>query len=90
MNSTTTRRFRELLEALPEPVQRQAQEPYRLSRENPSQPDLHFKPISPSDPSICSVRVGLHYRAIGVRESDTIVWFWIGSHSAYDREVQRG
>jgi hypothetical protein len=34
------------------------------------------------------VRVGLGYRALGVRESDTMVWFWIGSHAEYDRLVR--
>ena len=67
MKSRTTRRFRELLAALPEPVQRQAQEAYRLFRENPSHPSLRFKPISPRDPTIYSARVGLRYRAIGIR-----------------------
>jgi hypothetical protein len=31
------------------------------------------------------VRVGLRYRALGVEVDDGIVWFWIGSHSDYDR-----
>jgi hypothetical protein len=34
------------------------------------------------------VRVGLGYRALGVREADTMVWFWIGSHAEYDRLVR--
>ena len=25
------------------------------------------------------------YRAVGVRDEDTIIWFWIGSHSDYER-----
>ena len=89
MNSNTTRRFRDLLAALPEPVQRQAQDAYQLFRENPFHPSLHFKPISPNDPTIYSVRVGLRYRAIGIREGDAILWVWIGSHADYDRAIER-
>jgi hypothetical protein len=34
---------------------------------------------------ICVIRVGNNYRALGLRESDTIVWFWIGTHEQYNR-----
>ena len=40
MNSHTTRRFRELLDALPAHVQRQAREAYRIFRQNPAHPGL--------------------------------------------------
>ena len=89
MRSKTTRRFRDLLAALPEPVQRQAQEAYRQFRNNPSHPSLRFKRISPRDPTIYSVRVGLRYRAIGIREDDSIIWVWIGSHAEYDQLIER-
>jgi hypothetical protein len=31
------------------------------------------------------------YRALGVwyKQSDTIVWFWIGSHEAYNNIIRR-
>jgi hypothetical protein len=35
-----------------------------------------------------SVRVGAHYRALGLDSDDAVVWFWIGSHADYDRLVQ--
>ncbi len=38
MNSRTTRRFRELLAALPVHIRRQAQEAYRIFQQNPAQP----------------------------------------------------
>jgi hypothetical protein len=31
------------------------------------------------------VRVGIGWRALGVKQEDTMVWFWIGSHAEYDR-----
>jgi hypothetical protein len=49
-----------------------------------SHPSLRFKLVHPTRP-IYSVRIGLGYRALGVRDADTIVWFWIGSHDDYDR-----
>ena len=43
-----------------------------------------FKLVHTSRP-IYSVRIGLAYRALGVRDGDEIIWFWIGSHTDYDR-----
>ena len=34
-----------------------------------------------------SVRIGRRHRARGVEAGDGIVWFWIGSHTQYDRLV---
>ncbi|MGI8504697.1 MAG: hypothetical protein ACR2LR_26735 [Hassallia sp.] len=31
-----------------------------------------------------SVRIGKDWRAVGIKEEDVIIWFWIGSHSNYD------
>lgn len=84
MNSQTTRSFRELFSALPARVQRQAREAYRLFKESPSHPGLHFKQVHPEPPTY-SARVGISYRAVGARDGDTIVWYWIGSHADYDR-----
>ncbi len=86
MNSRTTRQFRELLAALPRHVRQQAREAYRLFRDNPRHPGLHFKRVH-EDPPIFSARVGIGFRAVGVRDSNTIVWYWIGSHAEYDRLV---
>lgn len=86
MNSRTTRGFRTLFSALPAHLQRQARESYRLFRQNPHHPGLRFKQVHP-DPPIYSARVGIGYRAVGVRDGNTIVWYWIGSHAAYDQRL---
>ena len=86
MSSRTTRRFRELLGALPRHVRQQAREAYRLFRDSPRHPGLHFKRVH-EDPPTFSARVGIGFRAVGVRDGNTIVWFWIGSHAEYDRLV---
>ena len=88
MNSRTTRRFRELVAALPAHVRRQAREAYKLFLVNSSHPGLRFKKVF-SDPPTYSARVGISYRAVGARDGDTIIWFWIGSHAEYDRIVGR-
>ncbi len=88
MNSRTTRRFRALYAVLPAHVQRQAREAYRLFQRDPAHPGLHFKPVN-ADPPTYSARVGISYRALGVLERDTVIWFWIGSHAEYDRLVEQ-
>ena len=86
MKSRTTERFRKALAALPEQVQEQARESYRLFQRDPSHPGLRFKPVHPSLP-IYSARVGRGYRALGLLDGDAIVWYWIGSHAEYDRLI---
>jgi hypothetical protein len=44
---------------------------------------LRFRNVHPVRP-IYSVRVGLDYRALGLRDGNTIIWFWIGPHAEYD------
>jgi hypothetical protein len=86
MTSRTTRQFRELFAALPQRTQRQAREAYRLFRDNPAHPGLHFKRVH-ADPPTYSARVGIGYRAVGVTEGDVITWFWIGTHANYDKLI---
>ncbi len=88
MKSHTTDHFHDLFERLPEQVQNQAREAYKLFVQNPYHPSLHFKKISQTRP-IYSVRVSRGYRALGVREGDEITWFWIGSHADYDKLIDR-
>ncbi len=85
MKSSTTRRFRTAFADLPEGAQRKARLAYQLFRENPYHPSLQFKKVG--KPDIYSVRVGLGYRALGMMEGSDIVWFWIGSHSEYDKLI---
>ncbi|HZV07634.1 MAG TPA: hypothetical protein VE999_21285 [Gemmataceae bacterium] len=88
MNSRTTKRFRELLAALPAYVRQQARDAYQVFRQDPSHPGLRFKKVH-QDPPIYSARVGIGYRAVGALEGDTVVWFWIGSHAEYDKLLEQ-
>ena len=49
-------------------------------------PSLHFKQI-PGHDAVYAVRVGIGWRALGLRDGDTITWFWIGSHAEYDQLI---
>lgn len=84
MISRTTARFRTAFGDLEPDVKRHTRHAYRLFKQNPHHPALHFKQVHPSEP-IWSVRIAGGYRAVGVRAKDKIVWYWIGSHANYDR-----
>ena len=49
---------------LPKHMQKLADEKFELLKTNPRHPSLHFKKIG-SHQQLWSVRVGLHYRALG-------------------------
>jgi len=82
--SRTTREFREAFALLPNDVRRHAQRAYRLFRRDFRHPSLRFKKVD-EEGQVYSVRIGLGYRALGVMEGPTVLWFWIGSHAECDR-----
>ena len=88
MKSRTTARFRSAFESLPKEVQQQARDAYQRFRQDPWRPSLRFKPVHPTLP-IYSVRIGKGYRALGQRDDEGVVWFWIGSHADYDKLLER-
>jgi hypothetical protein len=88
MNPHTTDKFRKAFAELPANVQKQARQAYRLFIENPYHPSLRFKTIHPIRP-IYSVRIGLDYRAIGIRDEDDIIWYWVDAHAEYDKLIRQ-
>jgi len=62
-------------------VRKLADTSYELLKADLSHPSLHFKKIG----KYRAVRIGLHYRALAVEVADGLLWFWIGSHSEYDK-----
>ena len=70
----------ELLRSLPLEIQRIADRAFIVLKINPRHPSLRFKKVN----DYWSVRVGSHYRALGVEERDGVQWFWIGSHEDYN------
>ena len=88
MKSVTTSKFRTCLEKLPNHIQVKARKSYRLWLENPLHPSLQFKQIHSISP-IFAVRISLGYRALGILEDATMVWFWIGSHEEYNSMIKK-
>ena len=88
MISHTTEQFRDKLKRLPQVVQRQARQAYKFFQQNSYHPSLHFKQVHPTKP-IYSVRINLDYRAVGIREKDVMIWFWIGPHAEYENLISR-
>jgi hypothetical protein len=76
-------RFWRAYDALPEAVRLLADRNFALLKTNAQHPSLHFKRVG----RLRSVRVGLHYRALGVDVEDGVLWFWIGTHAEYDALV---
>ena len=84
MNSYLTEDFLACFRRLPQNVKEKARKNYRLWQQNRNHPSLQFKRVHSIEP-IYSIRVGIGWRALGLREGETIHWFWIGSHAEYDR-----
>jgi hypothetical protein len=87
MKSRTTDRFWKSYDELPVEIKEQAREAYRLFQENPYYPSLYFKRIHSTRP-IFSARISKNYRAAGIVQGNEIIWFWVGSHSEYDKLVK--
>jgi hypothetical protein len=88
VKSRRTKRFHECFAQLPSDIQNQARQAYQLFQGNPGHPGLRFKRVHQTEP-IYAVRVSQGYRAVGVLKDEAIIWFWIGSHAAYDRLLSR-
>ena len=83
MNSVTTDQFRQLYLQAPLERRRKIERAYQLWRDNPSHPSLRFKKVHATLP-IYSARVDLDWRAVGLLKDGTLIWFWVGSHTAYE------
>jgi hypothetical protein len=76
--------FWEQYEHLPEPIRELADKNYELLKTDPKHPSLHLKKAG----NYWSVRIGRKYRAPGVDIEEGILWFWIGTHSEYDKLLE--
>ena len=70
---------------LPKAVQKLADRKFDLFRSNPHHASLGFARKG----AVWTVEVGRRYRAIGWRDGNDIVWFWIGSHEDYNNLMIR-
>lgn len=86
MKSSTSSQFWLALRGLPSDIQRQARSAFELFLADPFHPSLHFKQLDRRR-NLWSVRIGPHFRALGYRDGDDIVWHWIGGHDEYERRI---
>jgi hypothetical protein len=70
-------------EKLPRSIQELANRNFDLLKKNPRHPSLHVKKVG----RYWSARVGQRHRALAVEIEDGLIWFWIGTHSDYDKLV---
>ena len=66
-------------------IQRIAKAKYALWLGDPFHPSLQFKQTKPG---LWSVRITDKYRALARKRGEIIFWFWIGTHTEYDRLIQ--
>jgi hypothetical protein len=83
--SRATPSFWRALRALSTADQLAARRAFAQFVADPSHNSLRFKKLA-GEESIWSARVSLSVRAVGVRDGDTITWFWIGTHAEFDRQ----
>lgn len=86
MTSLTTERFWKAFNVLTPEVQERAKKVYELWQKDPYHDSLQFKRVHTKRP-IYSVRIGMDWRALGIKDADTVTWFWIGSHSDYNKLI---
>lgn len=76
--------FWKAFDDLPDDVRELAKKSFSLLKQNPWHPSVRFKRVG----AYWAARVGLRYRALAVEaEPNVFVWFWIGPHDEYDRQI---
>lgn len=89
MKSELTQEFLKQFWKLPERIKQTARKNYRLWKHDPYHPGIEFKKLNTVLP-IYSVRIGIGSRAVGImKNNETMVWFWIGPHSEYDKLLKK-
>jgi hypothetical protein len=88
LKSHLTESFITSFRHLPKRIQQSARRDYQIWKRDPLHPSLQFKRVGKKHEAY-SVRVGIGWRALGVKEGNTIVWFWIGPHAEYDQILRR-
>ena len=81
----TTEKFWERYKNLPGDIQELADKNFELLKTNPRHPSLQFKKIG----NLWSVRIGLTYRALAIKDGNDFIWVWIGSHDDYEKLLKR-
>jgi len=88
VNSELSEEFLACFRHLPARIKRQTRKNYRIWKSNPNHPGVDFKRVGRKSP-VYSVRVAIGWRALGLKNANSILWFWIGSHAEYDRLLKQ-
>jgi hypothetical protein len=73
--------FWDAYQNLPATVRRQADRTFAKLKSDQYHPSVRFKQVG----RYWSARVGLHYRAVALRDENEFIWFWNGTHAEYDK-----
>ena len=87
MESFTVKSYWRAYNELREQIRTQADSKFDLWKEDPFHPSLRFKCVN-SEESIWSVRINANYRALAVREKNSVIWYWIGDHDRYEQLIK--
>lgn len=85
MKSKATQSFWKGYLRLPPSVRKIAVKQYALWLDDHGHPSVRFKKVG----GYWSARVTSDYRAVGVMDGDTVVWFFIGTHEEYERLLSK-
>jgi hypothetical protein len=77
--------FWKLYHALSDDLRQEAKVAFRLFRDNPAHPGLSLERLRWGS-DLWSVRITRGYRAVGQKQGDTMIWYWIGSHNEFDKK----
>jgi len=77
--------FWKCYDKLPQHIRQLADKKFALFRAEPFHPSLELERKG----EVWTVDIGRSYRAIARRKSDDFYWFWIGSHEAYNKLLNR-
>jgi hypothetical protein len=80
----TNREFWEHYQNLPRVVQQLADNKFEFLKQNPKHPSLNLKKVG----TLWAARINRDYRALAREEDGVLVWFWIGKHDEYMRQIQ--
>ncbi|MDY6792798.1 MAG: hypothetical protein SWH54_16160 [Thermodesulfobacteriota bacterium] len=84
MNPFTVKSYWKSYKGLPKKIQKDADRKFDLWKKNPFHPSLNFKCVN-TEYNIWSVRVTMDYRALAIRNENSVIWYWIGDHNKYEQ-----
>ena len=85
VKSRAANSFWRAYDLLPGNIQKTADKQYRLWLDDSRHASVQFKKVQ----DYWSARITDHYRALGIMDGDTVIWFWIGPHGEYTKLIRR-